>query len=132
MTGRRISRWRLDIQIDRRYKRRRCYFQTFKRESNGVLVKERQLIRRCTLYLVLCASLVGLWLCLAADPAAKHHGPGSPSTLIHAAEDCRTLVSVRGEESGSRALLPSSLLAIEQNSTYEDIRLTPPAPPPRG
>ena len=123
---------RLDIQIDRRYKTRRCYFQAFKRESNGVLATEWQLIRRCTLYLVLSASLVGLWLCLAADPAAKHHGPGSPSTAIHAAEDCRTLVSVRGEESGSRAPLPSSLLAMEQNTTYEDIRLTPPSPPPRG
>ena len=90
------------------------------------------MIRRWMTSFVAFAFLAGLWLCLAVNPTISHHGPGSPLTVLHTAEDCGTFTTVRGKHSGSRALLPSSLLAMDQNTTYEDIPLTPPAPPPRG
>ena len=89
------------------------------------------MIRRCTVFFAVFALLAGLRLCLA-DPAVSHHGPGSPSTVVQTAQACGTSAIVLGEQFGPIALLPSSLLAMEQNTTYEDIRLTPPSPPPRG
>jgi hypothetical protein len=90
------------------------------------------MIRRCTASFVVSAFLAGLWLCLAAGPAVSHHGPGSPSTVVQTAQACGTSAIVLGEQFGPIALLPSSLLAMEQNTTYEDIGPTPPSPPPRG
>ncbi len=90
------------------------------------------MIRRCMTSFVVFAFLAGLWLCLAAGPAVSHHGPGSPSTVVQTAQACGTSAIVLGEQFGPTALLPSFLLAIEQNTTHEDIRLKPPSPPPRG
>ena len=107
-------------------------FQAFKRESKRVLAKEWQLIRKCMAGLVVFAFLAGLWLCLAANPAVSHHGPGSPSTAIHTAQACGTSGLVCVGQFGSNRLLLTSLLGTEQNTLYQDTWLVPPSPPPRG
>ena len=107
-------------------------FQAFKRASNRVLAKEWQLIRRCTMSFVVFAFLAGLWLCLAANPAVSHHGPDSPSTVIHTAQACGTSGLVCVGQFGSNRLLLTSFLGTEQNTLYQDTWLMPPSPPPRG
>jgi len=89
-------------------------------------------IRRCMAFFVVLAFLANVGPCLNADLTSDHHRTGLPLTPTPTVHACGTSVIVFGEQCGSTALLPSPLLAMEQNTTYEDIRLTPPSPPPRG
>ena len=90
------------------------------------------MIRRCTASFVVSAFLANVGPCLNVDLTSDHHRTASPSTPTHTAQACGTSAIVLGEQFGPIALLPSSLLAMEQNTTYEDIGPTPPSPPPRG
>jgi hypothetical protein len=89
-------------------------------------------IRRCIASFVVFAFLANVGPCLNVDLTSDHFRTGSPSMPAHTAPACGTSAIARGGQFDSTAPLPSSLLAMEQNTTYEDIGLTPPSPPPRG
>jgi hypothetical protein len=90
------------------------------------------MIRTCIASFLVFAFLANVGPCLNADLTSDHHRTGSPSMPAHTAPTCGTSAIMPGEQYDSTVILPSPLLAIEQNTTYEDIRLTPPSPPPRG
>ena len=90
------------------------------------------MIRRCIASFVVFAFLANVGQCFNADLTSDHHQAGSPSTPAHTAHACGTSAIVPEEQRGPTTLLPSPLLAMEQNTTFQDIRLMPPSPPPRG
>jgi hypothetical protein len=89
-------------------------------------------IRSCIVSFVVLAFLANVGPCINADLASDHHRTRLPLTPTHTSYACGTSAIVPEEQYGSTTLLPSPPLAMEQNTTYEDIRLTPPVPPPRG
>ena len=95
------------------------------------LTEEPELIRKWTVYLVVCGFLAGLGLCLVKDLNHKHQIFESPCTLTHTAHGGGTSAVLCEIQFGSNRLLLASSLDGEQNIFYDGIPLTPPFPPPR-
>lgn len=96
------------------------------------LPKERELLRRWTVYLVVCGFLAGLALCLITDLYDTHHGPATTFRVTYSVEFCEAFVVSCEDESDSHRLLLVSSLAPERNTFYEGVSFPPPFPPPRG
>ena len=94
--------------------------------------EEQELIRKWTVYLVVCGFLTGLGLCLVIDHNASHHGSEVPLTVIHTAQACATSAVLGEDQSDSHRLLLASSFDTERNPFYEGVLLAPPFPPPRG
>lgn len=91
-----------------------------------------ELIRKWTVYIVVCGFLAGLGLCLTADLNGSHHGSSAPSTVTLTAQTCGTsVVPCEGQSDPHRLLLASSL-GTEEDAFHKGVTLTPPFPPPRG
>jgi len=89
------------------------------------------LIRRWTVWLVVCGFLAGLTLCLILHFDDHHHGSGAPSAETYIAQVCGTPVVPCEGQSTSNSLPLLLSLRTELKTFYEGISLTPPFPPPR-
>jgi len=90
------------------------------------------LIRKWTVYLVVCGFLAGLTLCLIPHFDDHHNGSGAPSAETHIAQACGTsVVPCEGQLDPDGLPLILSL-STELNTFYEGVSLRPPFPPPRG
>ncbi len=94
--------------------------------------EEQELIRKWTVYLVVCGFLTGLGLCLViAHDDDHHHASEAPLTVSHTAQACATSAVLCEDQPDSHRLLLASSFDTEQNAFYEGLSLRPPFPPPR-
>lgn len=96
------------------------------------LPEEPELIRRGTVYVLVCGFLTGFGLCFIIDHDDNHHGPGAPLTVSHTAEACGTPAVLCKDHLDCTKVLLASSLETPDNTLYEGVSLRPPFPPPRG
>ena len=89
------------------------------------------MIRKWTIYIVVCGFLAGLGLCLIVEHDDNHPGPEVPSTLFYTSQACGTSAVLSEDQFDSTRLLLASLLQTREDNLFKGVSLRPPFPPPR-
>lgn len=95
------------------------------------LSRERDVLRKWTVYVLICGFLAALGACLVPDSHASPHDHGSSMTIANCVSACNTSVVPSESQSGYHTLLIASSATMKYASFHEDMWFTPPSPPPR-